>query len=160
MESTSTNQTGLNGSATWQRWVLAAAIVLSLALAGWMIASQVIRNLAQTRQAAATAAFEEQTGIRILRVVMTAGGGVVDIQYQILNPDKALIVHDDENPPAMIDNASGLVIATPFHDHKFRELHTAVNYHELIMNGGGLLHRGSKITLIVGESKLENLIVR
>jgi len=78
----------------------------------------------------------------------------------VVDPDKALIVHDVENPPMMIDEKHNLILANPFHEHADRELHTAVTYHQMIMNGGGLLKRGSKITLIVGDSKLENLTVR
>lgn len=146
-------------SETRQQLIPRAGMLLLVALALWMAISHIAALQTRGRAVAAKAAFEEQTGIRILRVAMTAGGGVVDIHYRILNPDKALIVHDDENPPTLIDNASGLLIATPFHDHSFRELHTGVNYHELIMNGGGLLHRGSRVTLTVGESKLEQVIV-
>lgn len=160
MEKISTNQTELHVSTAWQRWVLAAGVVLILALAGWMIASQVVGDLAQNRQARAIAAFEEQTGIRVLRIVLTAGGGIIDLQYQVVDPDKALIVHDDDNPPMMLDQESNLVFANPFHEHASRELHTAVTYHELIMNGGGLIKRGSLVTLRVGESLLADLIVQ
>lgn len=145
---------------SWRSLALAVGFLFLVVLAGWMIGSQVAGGVAQRRQGAARVAFEEQTGIQILRVVMTAGGGMVDIQYQVLDPDKSLIVHDDENPPTLVDEATDQIIATPFHDHSFRELHTAVTYHELIMNGGGLLRRGSKVTLTVGESRLEHVVVQ
>ncbi len=142
------------------RLALIAGLLLLLALAAWMIGSQVAGGLAQQRQEAALIAFEEQTGIRVLRVAMTAAGGMIDLQYQVLNPDLSLIVHDDDSPPTLIDNKSGLLVATPWHDHSFRELHTAITYHELIMNGGGLLERCSKVTLTLGEAVLEDLIVQ
>jgi hypothetical protein len=138
---------------SWVRIGLVGVAVFLATLAMWMIASQVAGALLQQRQPTAQAAFEEQTGIRILRVVMTAGGGMVDIQYQVLDPDKSLIVHDDDNPPTLVEEATNQIIATPFHDHSFRELHTAVTYHEIIMNGDGLLRRGSKVTLTVGEPR-------
>ena len=144
----------------WPAVGLGLALLLLLALAGWMIASQVAGDLVQGRQTKAIAAFEEETGIRVLRIAMTAGGGVVDLQYQVVDPDKALVVHDDENPPRLLDVASGLFIAEPFHEHAARELHTAVTYHQLIMNGGGLLERGSKVTITVGNATLENLRVQ
>jgi hypothetical protein len=144
----------------WRGLALVAALVLLAGLGLWMVASQVAGGLSQQRQAKAQAAFEEQTGVRILRVVMTAGGGMVDIQYQVLDPDKSLIMHDDDNPPTLEDEATGHVVAIPFHDHSFRELHTAVKYHEIIMNGGGLLRRGSKVRLTVADSRLEHLVVQ
>lgn len=160
MENAQTGSVSTQTETSWQRLAFIAAILMLVALAGWMVISQFAGSLVRNRQAAALATFEEQTGVRILRVVMTSGGGMVDIQYQVLNPDKALIVHDDDNPPTLVDEANGLLIATPFHEHSFRELHTAVTYHEIIMNSGGLLQRGSRITLTIGEAKLEHMIVQ
>jgi len=144
----------------WRAVGVGLALLFLLALAGWMIASQVAGNLTQRRQAEAITAFEEETGIRVLRIVRTAGGGIIDFQYQVVDPDKALIVHDADKPPMMLDEKSNLIFANPFHEHADREVHTAVTYHELIMNGGGFLKPGSKITLRVGDSVLEHLIVQ
>lgn len=137
-----------------------AAVLITLAL--WMVISQFgsAEGWEQNRQALAQAAFEEETGIRIIRVAMTAGGGMIDLQYRVVDPDKALIVHDDDNPPALIEESTGWLFATPFHDHAFRELHTAVTYHELITNGDGLLNRGSTVTLTVGQARLEHVPVQ
>lgn len=134
--------------------------MLFVTLVTWSIGSQVVSELTQRRQVNAIATFEEQTGIRILRIVRTAGGGIIDLQYQVVDPDKALIVHDADRPPMILDEKSNLIFANPFHDHADRELHTAVTYHNMIMNGAGLLQKGSKVTLQVGESVLEHLIVQ
>lgn len=161
MESTLPNTTSVKKRRI--DWVSIALLVTFLLFAGmalWMLASRVADGLAHSRFDAAQVAFEEETGIRVLRVAMTAGGGMVDLQYQVLDPDKSLIVHDDDSPPSLVDQATGKVIATPWHDHAFRELHTAVTYHELIMNGGGLMERGSKVTITVGDARLENIIVQ
>lgn len=160
MENIAINYTEGRNRFNWQMAGIGLILLLLIALAGWMVASQVTGNLAQSRQDKAIAIFEEETGIRILRIVRTAGGGVIDLQYQVVDPDKALIIHDADKPPLLIDQKSNLIFANPFHDHASRELHTAVTYHELIMNGGGLLQRGSKITLTVGDAILEDLIVR
>ena len=146
----------------WGLILLAGLVTLLVGLAMWMIISQAgpVADWGQNRQALAQAAFEEETGIRIIRVAMTAGGGMVDLQYQVVDPDKSLIVHDDDKPPALIEESTGWLFATPFHDHSYRELHTAVTYHELITNGDGLLERGSKVTLTVGEARLEHLRVQ
>ena len=146
----------------WGLILLVGLVTLLIALAMWMIFSQLgpAGGWGQDRYARAQVAFEEETGIRVIRVAMTAGGGMLDFQYQVVDPDKSLIVHDDDNPPALIDERSDLAFATPFHDHAFRELHTAVTYHELITNGDGLLGRGSQVTLTVGEARLEHVLVQ
>ncbi|MCB0162618.1 MAG: hypothetical protein KDI79_00235 [Anaerolineae bacterium] len=146
----------------WGLILLVSLAAVLIILAVWMIISQFGPGSGweQNRQALAQAAFEEETGIRVLRVAMTAGGGMIDLQYQVVDPDKALIVHDDDNPPALIEESTNWLFATPFHDHAFRELHTAVTYHELITNGDGLLNRGSTVTLTVGEARLEHVRVQ
>ena len=160
MENIAINSPTKRKGVDWQATGVSIVLLLLIALAVWMIASQVAGNLVQSRQEKAIAVFEEETGVRVLRIVLTAGGGIVDFQYQVVDPDKALIVHDVENPPMMIDVKHNLILANPFHEHADRELHTAVTYHQMIMNGAGLLQRGNRITLIVGDSKLENLIVQ
>jgi len=145
---------------TWQQIAFTVGAALILGLAIWMVTSQVTGNFAQKQQNAAIAAFEEETGIRVVRIVLTGGGGIIDLQYQVVDPDKALIIHDADNPPMMLDEKSNFIFANPFHEHAAREVHTAVTYHELIMNGSGFIQRGSKITLKVGESKLEHLVVK
>ncbi|MCB0210371.1 MAG: hypothetical protein KDJ52_13625 [Anaerolineae bacterium] len=146
----------------WGLILLVSLVTVLIVLAVWMIISQFGPGSGweQNRQAVAQAAFEAETGIRVVRVAMTAGGGMIDLQYQVVDPDKALIVHDDDNPPALIEEATGWLFATPFHDHAFRELHTAVTYHELITNGDGLLSRDSTVTLTVGEARLEHVRVQ
>jgi len=134
--------------------VLAAAF---LGLAGWITVSTMeARAEAAARQ---VTAFEDVTGIRVVRVVLTAGGGIVELHYQVLDPDKAVDVHDDEHPPALIDEKTGAIVAVPFHDHAFRELHTAVTYRQLFMNGGGILHRGSTVKVVVGDAIIERIEV-
>ncbi len=143
----------------WKIPLALLGVVLLFSLSIWMVLSQA-EGLGQQRQAKAIAAFEEETGIRVLRLVRTAGGGIVDFQFQVVDPDKALIIHDDEKPPMMLDEKHNIIFANPFHEHADRELHTAVTYHQMIMNGGGLLEKGSKVTLKVGDSLLEHLIVQ
>ena len=160
MDDSLTLNPSIESRINWRTASVGLFLIFLLALAVWMIASQVAGDLSQRRQAEAITAFEEKTGIRVLRIVRTAGGGVIDFQYQVVDPDKALIVHDADKPPMMLDEKSNFIFANPFHDHANRELHTAVTYHELIMNGNGLLKHGSKITLRVGDSVLEHLIVQ
>lgn len=134
------------------------SLVLLAVLAGWILYTrQQALDEQYTRQ---VIEFEDATGIRVVRVVLTAGDGIVELHYQVLDPDKAVGVHDDENPPGLIDEGSGAIIAVPFHDHSFRELHTAVTYREMFMNGGGLLEHGSKVTLAVGSAIIEHIEVQ
>ncbi|MFQ5577406.1 MAG: hypothetical protein ACE5G8_10520 [Anaerolineae bacterium] len=161
-------QTSLSGqhfqpkAGAWRKPALAAMLILLAGLAAWMAVSQFTAPAvtAPDSHAMAQAAFEAETGIRVMRVVIVGGGGIVDLQYQVLDPDKSLAIHDDDNPPTLVDDASGNVVAVPFHEHSFQDLHTAITYHELLMNGGGLLEPGSEVTLTLGSSRLEGIVVQ
>ncbi len=160
METTLRNESDSGKRLDWQNLVLAIGILLLAGVAVWMIAVQLLTGMAENRYTQAQAKFEEETGIRIVRVVLMLNGGIIDLQYQVLDPDKSLIVHDDDSPPTFIDGETGVLLATPFHEHSFRELHTGVLYHEMIMNGSGTLEEGSTVTLTIGESRLENIKVQ
>ena len=151
----------------WGLVGLAGLVLVLTALALWMLISQ--HNLTfwggdQGQDPLATdkalIRFADETGIRIVRVSIIAGGGMIDLRYQVVDPDKAVVVHDDENPPGFIIEATGQVINTPYHDHSIFEAHHAITYHELIMNPAGVLKPGELITVMIGESRLEHVVVQ
>lgn len=145
----------------WELVLLVAVAVALIGLALWMAFSQFTLTLSQgSSRDADYDAFTEETGIRIVGVGVTAGGGILDLRYQVVNPDKAVIVHDDENPPSFVIEDTGQIINTPYHEHSEFDAHTAVTYHELIMNPGGVLKRGSEISVLIGESRLEHVIIQ
>ena len=161
MENAIPKEVTLRRKIYWPRLAYGLGIFFLIALAAWMIISLYVTGpLAQSRQARAQAIFEAETGIRIVWVAIAAGGGMVDLRYQILDPDKSLIVHDDDNPPTLIDEATGQILATPFHEHGFDLLQTGVTYSELFVNGGGVLERGDTITITVGDARLEQIMVQ
>lgn len=105
--------------------------------------------------------FSAETGVRLVRVALTAGGGMLDLRYQTVDPDKAIVVHDDDNPPTLVDEATGQAVSIPWMDHSSaREMKAAITSSQLLMNPGGVLHRGSLITVIIGDSRLEHVVVQ
>ncbi len=106
------------------------------------------------------AAFTEVTGLRVLRVSRTAGGGMLELKYQVIDPDKAGIIHDTTNPPVIIDAATGQQLDRPYHDHSSgTEMHTGITYQELLVNVGGVVKAGSRVTVVVGGIPLKNIRV-
>ena len=45
----------------------------------------------------------ERSGVRVVRVAATGGGGLLDLRYQVVDPGKAAAIHDAETPPALVD---------------------------------------------------------
>ena len=156
-------------SRNWKSWQSRAASIFFIALAGvvvWMVWSQfswVLASLGKTNFVTEMdqTAFTEETGVRITRVSVSAGGGMIDLRYQVADPDKAIVVHDDNRPPTIIDERSGTVITRPWHEHSHdREFHTAVIYYELLMNPDGIIDPGSIITIKIGDAVLEHVKVQ
>ena len=143
-----------------QSLFFAGGFVLLLLLAGWMIVSQLTSESSSDAQSMAEQTFIDETGIRIVRVVLAAVGGMIDIHYQVVDPDKGLVVHDDENPPTIIIDKSDYRLNFEFHEHSFDELVTARVYRLHIMNTDNLVQRGDTISISVGESQLDNIIVQ
>ncbi|RMG90432.1 MAG: hypothetical protein D6706_19645 [Chloroflexi bacterium] len=143
-------------------------LALILALVGlliWMAVTQfghiITGNRPQSAAELPQTTFTEATGVRIMLVAITAGGGMIDLRYQIADPDKAVIVHDEENPPTIIDERTGKVISRPWHDHAHdQDLHTAVTYYELILNPDGLIRPGQTVTIRIGNAELKHVPVQ
>ncbi len=145
-------------------WMLLAATALValglLAFASRSAPARVTASLDQI-DPAQVAAVESAWGIRISHVAVTGGGGLVDVRYQVVDPDKALGIHDPESRPILIDEASGRALDKPgIHSaHKVRPMRAGGTYYLLYQNNGGLLKPGSRVTIRIGEVTLEHVVV-
>lgn len=102
----------------------------------------------------------EQTGVRVVKVGIIAGGGMIDLRFQVVDPGKAAIVHDPRYPIMIVDEASGKELTRQWMDHSHnRELHAAIIYPNLIMNLGGILKPGMLVTIRIGGVSLEHVIL-
>src|SRR5262245_42764343 len=55
-----------------------------------------------------TAQLAERNGVRIVHVAISGDGGLVDLRYQVLDPDKANAVH--ATSPELVDETTGAVV--------------------------------------------------
>ena len=103
----------------------------------------------------------EKSGIKIVYVAVTGGGGLVDLRYQIVDPDKAVAVHDENYPPTLVDEATGLVVNQPLMGH----LHTGVftagqTYYIIFENPGNIVQQGGKVSVLLGDAEVDHVIVK
>jgi hypothetical protein len=144
--------------------VVLAAVVLSVpaALALWLTS----RGGGQARITSLTpTAWEELTGVRIVRIAAVGGGGIVDLRFQVLDPDKALAVHDQKSPLTLVDEASGNVLRSAFHGRHSGGtaqvgLNAGATYYLLFANSAGALQRGDLASVTVGSNRLEHVPVQ
>ena len=139
------------------------AILVLVVLAVWIAATQwgsMFQPRAQSASDVPQTAFTEETGVRITLVALTAGGGIIDIRYQVVDPEKSVIMHDDELPPTILHLETGTPLLFTRHAHGDFEMHTGVVYSHQIINSGGLVKRGDRLAVRIGSAILEDVPVQ
>lgn len=103
----------------------------------------------------------EISGVRIVFVAVTAGGGLIDLRYQVIDPDKAASVHDEDTPPIVVDEATGLVVDQllmgHFHEGEFNAGQT---YYLIFENPGNIVQTGGMVSVLLGDSEVDHVIVK
>lgn len=110
------------------------------------------------KQAAAQAAIADKWGIQITQIAVVADGGLVDLRYQVFDPDKAIFLYDDlVNIPKIIA-ADGTEIALTSDPHR-HDLSGGQTYFIIFRNVLGVITPGSEVTVVVGDLHIENFKV-
>jgi len=110
------------------------------------------------------AATGRQWGIEITRLHLSANGYMVDFRYRVLDPVKAAELFVRKNRPYLIEQKSGRVLAVP-NIGKIGPLRTSNKpkknkiYWMFFENIAGVVHPGSKVTVVIGNFRTENLVV-
>ena len=110
-------------------------------------------------------AIEQQYGVSILGVRMTAAGHMLDFRYRVLDTSKAGRLIRPKMGLALIDQATKAEMSVPVMDkvgalkqtrsHLFPDR----TYSVLFSNRAGIVKPGSKVSIQFGELTLDNLIV-
>ena len=113
------------------------------------------------RPTVSASGLAERSGVRLVRVAVTGGGGLLDLRYQVVDPNKAVAVHESQTPPAIIDERTGLVLNRLLMGHAHHgELKPAVSYYLVFENTGNWVRRGSKVTVLLGDAQVEHVVVK
>jgi hypothetical protein len=109
--------------------------------------------------------MEARWGIEIKSLRRTAAGHLLDFRFKIINPDKAALFLKREDKAYLIDQASGKKLPVPVMPNVGALRSTAVKpeanrvYFILFSNAGDLVKSGSKVSIVMGDFKAENLVV-
>jgi hypothetical protein len=113
------------------------------------------------RPAVSAPGLAERSGVRLIRVAVTGGGGLLDLRYQVVDPSKAVTVHEAKTPPAIIDEHTGLVLNRLLMGHAHHgQLKPAVSYYLIFENTGNWVRRGSEVTVLLGDAQVEHVVVK
>jgi hypothetical protein len=103
----------------------------------------------------------ERSGVKITRVAITGDGGLVDLRYQVVDANKANVLHEKQTPTALVDEQSGLVVNQLFMDHAHTGPHKVGETYYLVFNNpGNWVHHSSKVTVLLGNAQVEHVVVR
>jgi hypothetical protein len=126
---------------------------------------QVAANAVVPENVGAVADMNEEWGIEITSVRMAADGHMVDFRYRVLDAKKAETLFVRKNKPYLVDQTSKKVLAVPSMG-KIGPLRTANKpqagriYWMFFGNNQGLIKPGSKVTVIIGDFRAENITVQ
>lgn len=111
-----------------------------------------------------TVSVAEQWGIEVQGISLSAAGYMLDFRYKVVNPSKAIPVLRRRTKPYLIDQASGTKIQVPI--TKIGSLRQTTlspeagrTYFVIFANPGKLVKPGNKITVAIGDMRIEDLIV-
>jgi hypothetical protein len=113
------------------------------------------------RPVVSAAALADRSGVKITHVAVTGGGGLVDLRFRVIDPDKANALHDPATPPGVVDERTGLVV----HELLMSHSHTGafqpgVTYYYVFNNPGDLVRRGARVVVLLGNAQVEHVVVR
>ncbi|MCB8983254.1 MAG: hypothetical protein H6659_05500 [Ardenticatenaceae bacterium] len=142
--------------------------VILLAAGGLFIAVWFLVSAYQTGisarfpdRASVETAIEDQYGIHISMIAVTAGGGVIDFRFQVTDADKATdYMHGAyEDLPVLIVEDTGTWITPRPHTHHVNYEYGRTYYH-IYRNPGGAVKPGAFVTVVLGDLRLQHVVVR
>jgi hypothetical protein len=103
-------------------------------------------------------AVEVRWGVRITRVGVTADGGLVDVRFLIIDPEKALVMLQAvENVPILIAEDSGKRIVSAAMMPPRHDLVAGRTGFILYRDTGGAIRPGTSVTVRFGDLVLEHV---
>ena len=144
-------------------------LALSIALLLVFISSPATANATTPEKDAAAPVAKpnplaEKWGIEITALRMTAYNHMVDFRFRVLDAKKADSLFVRQTKPYLLDQKTGKVLAVP-NTAKIGPLRNSNTpqegriYWMFFGNHTGLVQAGNKVTVVIGEFKVENLVV-
>jgi len=108
-----------------------------------------------------SAQIEATYGVRFTGVDVTAGGGMIQIRYQVLDSAKTEAIHGTDLAPFVVDG-NGVEYKDPGmvgHSHVGKAQAAGTTDYILLANAKGGVRNGSVVTIRVGDLALTNVPV-
>ena len=120
----------------------------------------------QPAEPEAKMSIEEQWGVKIESLRTSGAGNLLDFRYRIIDPEKASHLVDRRNKAYMIDQSSGKVLSVPT-TAKVGPMRQTVRYglpkkdrvYFVLFGNPHLIKSGDKVTVVIGDFRVEDLVV-
>jgi len=108
--------------------------------------------------------IQEKWGVEVLSIRLSANGYMLDFRYRVTDAEKAALLFDGRIKPYLLDQATGerLFVPTMPKVGSLRSIHPPITdrtYYMLFRNINLHVKSGSKVSVVVGDFKAENLVV-
>ena len=105
--------------------------------------------------------IEQQWGVRVTQIGVTADGGMVDFRYIVIDPDKALAMQQDVNKlPVLVAEDSGTLVNSASLMGVKHTLKPGETYFLLYRNTKGAIKSGTPVTIKFGDLSLEHMVAK
>jgi hypothetical protein len=108
--------------------------------------------------------FQRNWGVDIVGVRRVASGSMLRFDYRVVDPDRASVLTDKAVRPYLIDERTRTALAIPAMENigelrQVAPLELNRTYYMIFGNPGGLVKRGGRVSLVVGNFRAEGLVV-
>jgi len=109
----------------------------------------------------------EQWGVKLISLNLTSAGFMMDFRFRVLDADKALSLFDHRIKPYVVAESSNIKLPVPMAakvgamrpTNRGKNIKADKNYYMIFANPDRHVKRGEKVTVIIGEFKVEHLRV-
>lgn len=138
---------------------LIAIVIIGLGF--WWITPRFTQKMPSTDSTpVAGLALEERWGIRVKQVGVTAEGGLVDLRYTVIDPDKAARMFEDLATVPLITTADGTRIQLTSKVKHHQQFETGRTYYILYKNPRDAVRAGSIVSVLVGDARVDGIVAR
>jgi hypothetical protein len=107
--------------------------------------------------------LEDQWGIELTALRMTAANRMIDFRYRVLDAEKAAPLFKRQTKPYLIHQASGKVLAVP-NTAKVGSLRNTNMPKEgriywMFFGNQGVVKAGDKVSVVIGDFRAENMVI-
>ncbi|MBN1123587.1 MAG: hypothetical protein JXA82_01170 [Sedimentisphaerales bacterium] len=129
-------------------------------------ASRQTEFLSRTAEEAHRINDAQDLGIEVKGIYLSAAGYMLDFRFYVTDPDKAAVIFGDEITNYLIDQESGarLIVPKPPKVGSLQQ-NSGIprkdrTYFIMFANPGRLIQSGKKVTVVMGETEIKDMVVQ